>query len=133
MIKILNFNNVFEEILTLSLKDSKHLVILLEKSLKINLLSIKTDKVSLVKEETKSSNMEISDKKSFDIFLDELPDSSKRMKTVVIVREITQLDMKLAKEMVEKAPILIKTGLNKEEIDKFRKRFEDIGIKILIK
>src|SRR6201985_1514930 len=49
------------------------------------------------------------------------------------VREVTNLGLKEAKDMVDGAPKTVKDGVNKEEAATIKKKFEDAGAKVEIK
>ena len=50
-----------------------------------------------------------------------------------MVREVTNLGLKEAKDLVEGAPKPVKTGLTKEEADTVKKKLEEQGAKVEIK
>ena len=50
-----------------------------------------------------------------------------------MVREVTNLGLKEAKDLVEGAPKPVKTGLTKEEADTIKKKLEEQGAKVEIK
>ena len=50
-----------------------------------------------------------------------------------MVREVTSLGLKEAKDLVEGAPKPIKEGIPKEEALAIKKKFEDVGAKVEIK
>ena len=50
-----------------------------------------------------------------------------------MVREITGLGLKEAKDVVEGAPKPIKENVSKEEAEKFKKQLEDVGAKVSLK
>ena len=49
-----------------------------------------------------------------------------------MVREVTSLGLKEAKDLVESAPKPIKEGVNKEEADGIKKKFDEVGAKVTI-
>src|SRR3954463_13371182 len=50
-----------------------------------------------------------------------------------VVREITSLGLKEAKDLVESAPKPIKEGVTKDEAAAIKKKFEDVGAKVEVK
>ena len=50
-----------------------------------------------------------------------------------MVREITGLGLKEAKDVVEGAPKPIKENVSKEEAEKFKKQLEEVGAKVELK
>ena len=55
-----------------------------------------------------------------------------KIKVIKVVREVTSLGLKEAKDLVESAPKPIKEGVPKEEADAIKKKFEDVGAKVTI-
>ena len=66
----------------------------------------------------------------FDITLAEA--GSEKIKVIKIVREITALGLKEAKELVESAPKPLKEGVKKEEAEEMKKRLEEVGAKVTL-
>ena len=58
---------------------------------------------------------------------------SNKINVIKVVREVTSLGLKEAKDLVESAPKPIKEGVPKEEADAIKKKFEDVGAKVEIK
>jgi large subunit ribosomal protein L7/L12 len=57
----------------------------------------------------------------------------KKINVIKAVREVTNLGLKEAKDLVEGAPKPIKEGVSKEEADTIKKKFEDAGATVEIK
>jgi large subunit ribosomal protein L7/L12 len=68
----------------------------------------------------------------FDVILEEVP-GDKKIAILKIVREITGLGLKDAKEVVESAPKPVKEGANKEDAEAAKKKLEDAGAKVSVK
>jgi large subunit ribosomal protein L7/L12 len=56
-----------------------------------------------------------------------------KIKTIKVVREVTSLGLKEAKDLVDGAPGLLKEGVSKDEAANIKKKFEDVGAKVEIK
>jgi large subunit ribosomal protein L7/L12 len=56
-----------------------------------------------------------------------------KINVIKVVREVTSLGLKEAKDLVESAPKAIKEGVTKEEAASIKKKFEDAGAKVEIK
>ena len=57
----------------------------------------------------------------------------KKINVIKAVREVTSLGLKEAKDLVEAAPKAIKEGVNKEEAEAIKKKFEEAGATVEIK
>jgi large subunit ribosomal protein L7/L12 len=56
-----------------------------------------------------------------------------KINVIKVVREVTSLGLKEAKDLVEGAPKPIKEGIPKDEAAAIKKKFEDVGAKVEIK
>jgi len=56
-----------------------------------------------------------------------------KIKVIKVVREITGLGLKEAKDLVEGAPKAVKENVSKEDAAKFKKQLEDVGAKVAVK
>jgi large subunit ribosomal protein L7/L12 len=71
------------------------------------------------------------EKTAFDVVLTIAGD--KKIQVIKVVREVTNLGLKEAKDLVEGAPKAVKTGVAKEEADSIKKKLEEQGAKVEIK
>lgn len=71
------------------------------------------------------------EKTSFDVILAAVGD--KKIQVIKVIREITGLGLKEAKDLVDGAPKPIKTGVTKEESDSIKAKVEEQGAKVEIK
>jgi len=71
------------------------------------------------------------EKTDFDVILNSIGD--KKINVIKVVREVTSLGLKEAKELVESAPAKVKEGVNKEEAEEIKKKFEEAGAQVEIK
>lgn len=71
------------------------------------------------------------EKTEFDVELTEV--GAEKIKVIKVVREITGLGLKEAKELVESAPKKLKEGVNKEEAEELAKKLEEVGAKASVK
>lgn len=58
---------------------------------------------------------------------------SNKINTIKVVREITGLGLKEAKDLVTAAPKVVKEGVSKEEAEDIKKKLEEAGAKVTIK
>ena len=57
-------------------------------------------------------------------------DAKAKIKIIKEVRSITGLGLKEAKDLVEKAPVVVKEGVKKEVVEKLQKQLEDAGASV---
>ncbi|BAZ79937.1 MAG: 50S ribosomal protein L7/L12 [Sphaerospermopsis kisseleviana] len=74
----------------------------------------------------------VEEKTEFDAILESVP-ADKKIAVLKIVREITGLGLKEAKDLVEAAPKPVKEGVNKEAAEDIKKRIAEAGGTVTIK
>ena len=72
----------------------------------------------------------VEEKTEFNVTLTET--GGDKIKVIKVVREVTSLGLKEAKDLVESAPKPIKEGVPKEEAEAIKKKFEEVGAKVSI-
>ncbi len=70
------------------------------------------------------------EKTEFNVNLTEI--GADKIKVIKVVREVTSLGLKEAKDLVESAPKPLKEGVNKDEAAAIKKKFEEVGAKVSI-
>ena len=73
----------------------------------------------------------VEEKTEFDVVLKGAGD--RKIQVIKVVREITGLGLKEAKDLVEAAPKAVKEGLPKDEAEKLKKKLEEVGGQVEIK
>jgi large subunit ribosomal protein L7/L12 len=71
------------------------------------------------------------EKTEFTVTLTEV--GTNKINVIKVVREVTSLGLKEAKDLVEAAPKPIKEGVPKDEAAAIKKKFEDVGAKVEVK
>ncbi len=71
------------------------------------------------------------EKTEFDVILKET--GPEKIKVIKVVREITALGLKEAKEVTEKVPSTIKEGISKEEAEEIAAKFKEVGATVEVK
>ena len=74
---------------------------------------------------------EVEEKTEFDVELTEI--GSEKVKVIKVVREVTGLGLKEAKDVVDGAPKVLKEGVSKEEAEDLKKKLEEVGAKVNLK
>ena len=73
----------------------------------------------------------VEEKTEFTVTLTDI--GGNKINVIKVVREVTSLGLKEAKDLVEAAPKAIKEGVNKDEAAAIKKKFEEAGAKVEIK
>ena len=71
------------------------------------------------------------EKTEFDVELTEA--GAEKVKVIKVVREITGLGLKEAKDLVEAAPKVVKEAAGKDEAEDIKKKLEEVGAKVTLK
>jgi large subunit ribosomal protein L7/L12 len=72
------------------------------------------------------------EKTEFTVSLKEYP-ADKKVTVIKVVRELTGLGLKEAKDLVEGVPAVVKDGVNKADSENMKKKLEEAGAKVEIK
>ena len=75
--------------------------------------------------------VEAEEKTEFDVELTEV--GAEKVKVIKVVREVTGLGLKEAKDVVDGAPKMLKEAASKEEADDIKKKLEEVGAKVTLK
>jgi len=73
----------------------------------------------------------VEEKTEFDVILKSAGD--KKINVIKVVREVTSLGLKEAKDLVESAPATVKEGISKDEAEAVKKKFEEAGATVDLK
>jgi large subunit ribosomal protein L7/L12 len=73
----------------------------------------------------------VEEQTEFDVVLTEA--GAAKINVIKVVREVTSLGLKEAKDLVESAPAKVKEGISKADAEALKKKFEDAGAKAEIK
>ena len=73
----------------------------------------------------------VEEKTEFDVELTEVGDQ--KVKVIKVVREVTGLGLKEAKDLVDGAPKVLKTEVSKEEAEGIKKQLEEVGAQVTLK
>jgi large subunit ribosomal protein L7/L12 len=73
----------------------------------------------------------VEEQTEFDVVLKEI--GEKKINVIKVVREVTSLGLKEAKDLVDGAPKTVKEGVSKDEAETIKKKFEAEGAKVEIK
>jgi large subunit ribosomal protein L7/L12 len=74
----------------------------------------------------------VEEKTEFTVTLKEYP-ADKKVTVIKVIREITGLGLKEAKDLVEGAPSTVKEGVNKADSETMKKKLEEAGAKVEVK
>nr|QCI06414.1 ribosomal protein L12 [Dictyurus purpurascens] len=126
-------NSIIEDLKSLTLLEAAELVKQIEEVFEVDASSVTNTNMGMMPIDTSASLSESSEEKTeFDVILDEVP-AAKKIAILKVVRSLTGLGLKEAKELVESAPKLIKENMSKDEAEDIKTKLEEVGAKASIK
>nr|QCI08072.1 ribosomal protein L12 [Plumaria plumosa] len=126
-------SSIIEELKSLTLLEAAELVKQIEDVFDVDASSVaSTGMVMMSSSGNDQANDEVVEKTEFDVLLEEVP-APKKIAVLKVVRSLTALGLKEAKELVESAPKLIKESTSKEDAEEIKQKLEEAGAKVSIK
>ena len=122
-------NQIVEELKTLTLLEASELVTQIEETFGVDASAAAGGGVVMA---AAGPAEEVEEKTEFDVSLDEVP-ADKKIAVLKVVRGITGLGLKEAKELVESAPKTIQEAIAKDAAEDAKKQIEDAGGKASLK
>merc|ERR1711935_160968 len=114
-------NQIVEDLKTLTLLEASELVTAIEETFGVDASAAANGAMVMA---AAGPSEEIEEKTEFDISLDEVP-ADKKIAVLKVVRGITGLGLKEAKELVESAPKVIQEAIAKEAAEEAKKQIEE--------
>ena len=125
-------DSIIEELKSLSLLEASELVKAIEETFGVSAAAPVGGMMMAAPGAAGAAAEEVEEKTAFDLVLDEVP-ADKKIAVLKIVREITGLGLKDAKDMVQSAPKTIKESMPKADAEAAKKQIEEAGGKVSIK
>ena len=123
-------DQIVEELKTLTLLEASELVTKIEDTFGVDASAAVGGGVVMAAAVNTAD--EIEEKTEFDVSLDEVP-ADKKIAVLKVVRALTGLGLKEAKELVESAPKIIQTNIAKDAAEDAKKQIEEVGGKVSLK
>ena len=125
-------DNIIENLKALTLLEAAELVRQIEEVFEVDTSSIANTSMITMHAENQNNTLEkVEEKTEFDIVLNEVP-TPKKIAILKVVRSLTALGLKEAKELVESTPKVIKNNISKEEAEEIKQKLEEAGAKVSI-
>ena len=120
-------NQIVEELKTLTLLEASELVTAIEETFGVDASASVGGGVVMAAAPATAEETE--EKTEFNVMLDEVP-ADKKIAVLKVVRTLTGLGLKEAKELVESAPRMVQEALSKDAAEDAKKQIEDAGGKV---
>nr|YP_009546638.1 ribosomal protein L12 [Gelidium kathyanniae]AYO27986.1 ribosomal protein L12 [Gelidium kathyanniae] len=125
--------SIIEELKLLTLLEAAELVKQIENTFDVDAsVTQSSGMVVMPNSESASNNAVEEEKTEFDVVLDEVP-AAKKIAILKVVRSLTGLGLKEAKDLVESTPKSLKEGVSKEEAENTKAKLEEVGAKVSVK
>jgi|Transcript_23642 large subunit ribosomal protein L7/L12 len=120
-------NQIVEELKTLTLLEASELVTAIEETFGVDASASAGGGVMMAA--APAAAEEVEEKTEFNVMLDEVP-ADKKIAVLKVVRTLTGLGLKEAKELVESAPKMVQEALGKDAAEEAKKQIEGAGGKV---
>ena len=124
--------NILDQIKGLTLLKANELVTKLEEVFNIDVRSVGAVAVAAPAAGGAAGGADVEEKTEFDVVLESV-DASSKIAVLKVVRNITGLGLKEAKELVESAPKTLKEAVAKADGETMKKELEEAGAKVALK
>jgi large subunit ribosomal protein L7/L12 len=124
-----NLDKIVEELSNLTIIEANKLVLTLEEKWGVSASAAAAPAASVSSDEDGGSVA--AEKKSFDLFIESV--GTTKIAVIKVVKEICDLGLKGAKELVDKAPIVLKSGVDKAVAEELKVKLEAAGAKVELK
>nr|WGH13024.1 ribosomal protein L12 [Echinothamnion sp.] len=126
-------DNIIEELKSLTLLEAAELVKQIEETFGVDTSVVANAGMVMMPSDTNHATVaELEEKTEFDVILEEVP-APKKITILKVVRSLTALGLKEAKELVESTPKIIKESISKEDAEEIKSKLEEVGAIVSIK
>lgn len=125
-------DQIVEDLKTLTLLEASELVTKIEETFSVDASASMGGGVVMATAAGAGATEEMEEKTEFDLILDEVP-ADKKIAILKVVRSLTGLGLKEAKELVESAPKQVQASLAKDAAEEGKKQIETAGGKASLK
>jgi large subunit ribosomal protein L7/L12 len=125
-------DEILEKLKTLTLLEAAELVKQIEETFEVSAAAPAGGMMMMATGAGAAAAEEVEEQTEFDVILEEFP-SDKKIAVLKVVRAITGLGLKEAKEIVESVPKALKEATSKEDAEAVKKQLEEAGAKVTVK
>jgi large subunit ribosomal protein L7/L12 len=124
-------NEIIEKLKSITLLEAAELVSQIEETFGVDASAPVAGGFLAAPMESAGQKEVVEEKTTFDIILEDVP-SDKRIPILKVIRNLTSLDLKEAKESITSLPKAIKQSVSKEEAETAKQQLEEAGAKVKI-
>nr|YP_010330113.1 ribosomal protein L12 [Porphyridium aerugineum]UNJ17829.1 ribosomal protein L12 [Porphyridium aerugineum] len=124
--------DIVEQLKTLTLLEAAELVKQIEETFNVDASAPAAGAMMMMPAASNATAEPVEEKTEFNVTLEAVP-ADKKIAVLKVVRTITGLGLKEAKDLVESAPKALKEAASKEDSESIKKQIEEAGGKVTIK
>lgn len=126
-------DTIIEDLKSLTLLEAADLVKRIENTFNVDVSTMSNADMLMVSSTPQDTAVtaEVEEKTEFNLKLEEVP-AAKKIAILKVVRSITRLGLKEAKDLVESVPRVLKESTSKEDADEMKRKLEEVGAKVSI-
>jgi large subunit ribosomal protein L7/L12 len=125
-------DEILEKLKTLTLLEASELVKQIEEAFGVSAAAPVGGMMMMAAPGAAAPAEEVEEQTEFNVILEEVP-ADKKIAVLKVVRALTGLGLKEAKDLVEATPKAVKEGVKKEDAEDTKKQLEEVGAKVSIK
>ena len=124
-------NEIIEKLKSITLLEAAELVSQIEETFGVDASAPTGGGFFAAPSSAGTSQEVVEEKTTFDVILEDVP-SDKRVPILKVIRNLTSLDLKEAKESITSLPKTIQQGISKEDAEAAKQQLEEAGAKVKI-
>nr|YP_009297851.1 ribosomal protein L12 [Kumanoa americana]AOM67585.1 ribosomal protein L12 [Kumanoa americana] len=123
---------IIEELKSLTLLEAAELVKEIEKTFEVDTSQASFGNAVMMQPNNPQASVEVEEQTEFDIILSTVP-APQKIAILKVVRSLTGLGLKEAKDLVESAPKVLKESISKQDAEQMKSKLEEAGAQVEIK
>jgi large subunit ribosomal protein L7/L12 len=124
-------NEIIEKLKSITLLEAAELVAQIEETFGVDASAPVAGAFMAAPSDGGGQKEVVEEKTTFDVILEDVP-SDKRVPVLKIIRNLTSLDLKEAKESITSLPKTIQQGVSKDDAEAAKQQLEEAGAKVTI-
>jgi len=124
-------NEIIEKLKSITLVEAAELVSQIEETFGVDALAPVGGGFIAAPGAGAAAGEAVEEKTTFDVIIEDVP-SDKRVPVLKVVRNLTSLDLKEAKEAISSLPKAVQQGISKEDAEAAKQQLEEAGAKVKI-
>lgn len=126
-------DEIIERLKNITLLEASELIKQIEETFGVDAsITASAPMISNAVASTKTEDQTVEEKTEFDVIIQDVP-TAKRITVIKVVRSLTSLGLKEAKDLIESVPKAISEGISKEKAEEAKKLLEEAGASVIIK